>query len=65
MRILQTDEDWLGPEKQTSLQFDNPKHIISIHDIIGNIVTGVFFVRSYITYNKLHCLVLVHLSYVF
>ena len=38
MRILQTDEDWLGPEKQTSLQFDNPKHIISMHDIIDDIV---------------------------
>ena len=47
MRILQTDEDWLEPEKQTSLQFDNPKHIISMHDIIDNIVTGVFFVKSF------------------
>ena len=64
MRILQTDEDWQEPEKQTSLQFDNPKQMISMHDIIDNIVTGVFFVKSYITY-KLYCLVLVHLSCVF
>ena len=48
MRILQTDEDWQEPEKQTSLQFDNPKYIISMHDIIiDNIVTGVFFVKSF------------------
>ena len=50
MRILQTDEDWQEPEKQTSLQFDNPKYIISMHDIIiDNIVTGVFFVRDGVT----------------
>ena len=64
MRILQTDEDWLGPEKQTSLQFDNPKHQISMHDIIDDIVTGVFFVRSFNAF-LLYCLVLVHLSCVF
>ena len=46
MRILQTSEDWREPEKQTSLQFDNPKHQISMHDIIDNIVTGVFFVNA-------------------